>query len=210
MAKTFGFTKQELSFFHTFTSPNDIQVFLDSCSYNTDKIIRSPRYVIKTKKAHCQDGATFAAAALRLMGHRPLIVDLVAVNDDDHILAVFKKNGKWGAIGKSNFTTLRFREPLYRTIRELVMSYFDFYFNSIGEKTLRTYSLPLDLSIFDKDDWMTTEEDTEYIGDYIMKRKHFNILSKKEEKSLAPVSKALLEAGLLGSNPDGLFKPEKK
>ncbi|TNF40384.1 MAG: hypothetical protein EP313_04590, partial [Bacteroidetes bacterium] len=141
-----------------------IQEFLDSIPYNTTKRTLSPLLVMKERMAHCMDGGLFAAAALRRLGYPPLIVDLTAENDDDHIIAVFREGGCWGAVAKSNTTVLRFREPVYRTLRELAMSYFDMYYNLNGQKSLRSYSRTIDLSRFDDRNWETTEEDLEYIG----------------------------------------------
>jgi len=127
--KTFfsDWDKEEIKFLKTLNSPVKIQDFLDSIAYNHHEDSKSPRYVMKHSNAHCLEGAVFAAACLKNLGFSPLIVDLRAVNDDDHLIAVYKVNNGWGAIAKSNFTTLRFREPFYRTLRELCMSYFDFY-----------------------------------------------------------------------------------
>ena len=99
-----------------------------------------------------------------------------AFNDDDHVIAVFKEEGHWGAVAKSNFTTLRYREPVYRSLRELVMSYFDFYFNTDGDKSLRSYSLPLDLTVYNSRHWTTTDEDLEYIGDKLEKMHHYPVV----------------------------------
>jgi len=140
--------------------------------------------VIKKRSAHCFEGALFAAATLQFSGYRPLIVDLKAYNDDDHVIAVFKQDGHWGAVAKSNFTSLRFREPVYRSLRELVMSYFDFYFNTDGDKSLRSYSLPLDLTLYNPRHWATTDEDLEYIGDKLEKIHHFPVVDKKMIKNL--------------------------
>ncbi len=202
-----SWNKKELTFLKKLDTPGRIQDFLDNIDYNPNYECRSPRWVIRTKKAHCFEGALFAASALRFIGFRPLIVDMKAYNDDDHVIAVFKKNGYWGAVAKSNFTVLRFREPVYRSIRELIMSYFDFFYNTKGEKTLRSYSLPLDLSIFDKSNWETTDEDLEYIGDKIESLHHFNLLTPEMIKGLDRVSNAVLKAGLMGSNEEGLYKP---
>ena len=128
-------TRDESIFFKRLSDPDKIQGFLDSIEYNPGYECRSPRWVIKKKKAHCFEGALFAAAALEFIGYPPLIVDLKAYNDDDHVIAVFKVDGHWGSVAKSNFTTLRYREPVYRSLRELVMSYFDFYFNINGDKS---------------------------------------------------------------------------
>ena len=160
-------TKDEVGFLKTLNNPDKIQFFLDSIDYNPDYECRSPRWVMKKRSAHCFEGALFAAAALQYIGYKPLIVDMLAENDDDHVIAVFKENGHWGAVAKSNFTSLRFREPVYRSLRELIMSYFDFFFNIYGEKSLRSYSLPLDLTQFESLHWTSTDDDLEYIGDKI-------------------------------------------
>jgi hypothetical protein len=128
-------------------------------------------------------------------------------NDDDHVIAIFKDDGHWGAVAKSNFTTLRYREPVYRSIRELIMSYFDFYFNLKGDKSLRSYSLPLDLSIFDHRNWSTTDDDLEYIGDKIESLHHFPVVTEKMLARLYRASQSMMNAGMLGSNEEGLFKP---
>lgn len=202
-------TKDEEKFLKTLNGPDKIQEFLDSVEYNPKYECRSPRWVIRKKSAHCFEGALFAAAALQYWGYKPLIVDMKAFNDDDHVIAVYKENNHWGAVAKSNFTTLRFREPVYRNIRELVMSYFDFYFNVFGDKSLRSYSLPLDLSRYGKNNWMTTDDDLEYLGDKLEQMKHFPIVTDKMVKNLKKASEIVLKAGLLGSNEAGLFVPKK-
>jgi len=114
---------------------------------------RSPRRVLRDRTARCREGALFAAAALRVNGHPPLLLDLEAVRDDDHVLAVLRDRGHWGAVAKSNYAGLRYREPVYRTLRELVMSYFEHYYNLQGQKTLRRYSRPVDHARFDGVRW---------------------------------------------------------
>lgn len=200
-------TKDEISFFKTVKNPDKIQSFLDSISYNPSYECRSPRVVIRKRSAHCFEGALFAAAALQQIGYAPLIVDMKAFNDDDHVIAVFREKNHWGAVAKSNFTTLRFREPVYRSIRELVMSYFDFYFNTAGEKSLRSFSLPLNLRIFEKKNWTVTDEDLEYIGDKLERMKHYPVVNIEMIRNLSKVSETMLKAGLLGSDANGLFKP---
>jgi hypothetical protein len=143
------------------------------------------------------DGALFAAAALRVQGHAPLIVDLEAVRDDDHVLAVFRERGCWGAIARSNFSGLRFREPVYRTLRELVMSYFECYFNLRRQKTLRRYSRPVDLSRFDGRGWMSAEEDLWYVAEHLLTVKHLRVLPPGQER-LSPVQAVMFGAGLVG------------
>lgn len=196
-----------MALLRTLDSPGKIQDFLDSLDYNPDYECRSPRWVIRRRKAHCFEGALFAAAALRFIGFKPLLVDMKAYNDDDHVIAVFKINGQWGAVAKSNFTVLRFREPVYRSVRELIMSYFDFFYNTKGEKTLRSYSRPLDLSMFDNRQWETTDDDLEFIGDKLEKIKHYPVLTDEMVTSLNRVSEVVLKAGLIGSVEEGLFKP---
>lgn len=200
-------TKEESDLFKSLDNHDKIQAFLDSLDYNLSYECRSPRWVIRRRKAHCFEGAIFAAAALRFLGYKPLLIDMKSFNDDDHVIAIFKDDGHWGAVAKSNFTTLRYREPVYRSIRELIMSYFDFYFNLKGEKSLRSYSLPLDLSIFDKRNWSTTDEDLEYIGDKIESLHHFPVVTEKMLSKLYLASQSMMKAGLLGSNEEGLFKP---
>jgi hypothetical protein len=201
-------TKDEIRFLETLSDPDKIQGFLDSIEYNPDYECRSPRWVIRKKSAHCFEGALFSAAALQFIGYKPLIVDMKSFNDDDHVIAVFNVDGHWGAVAKSNFTSLRYREPVYRSLRELVMSYFDFYFNVHGDKSLRSYSLPLDLTAYDLRNWTTTDEDLEYIGDRLETMRHYPVINEKMINNLKKASDSMIKAGLLGSNADGLFKPK--
>ena len=200
-------TKDEISFLKTMSDPDKIQGFLDSIDYNPNYECRSPRWVIRKRSAHCFEGALFAASALNFIGYQPLIIDMKSFNDDDHVIAVFKEDGHWVAVAKSNFTSLRFREPVYRSLRELVMSYFDFYFNIAGDKSLRSYSLPLDLTIYNSRHWHTTDEDLEYIGDKLEQIRHYPVVNKAMIKRLKKASETMLKAGMLGSNTEGLFKP---
>ncbi len=202
------FSKEERKFLKKFKNPYDIQVYLNNVRYNPDERTNSPKLVIQRNTANCFEGALFAACALRMMGHKPLIIDMIADNDDDHVIAVFKQNNFYGAVAKSNTTTLRFREPVYKTVRELVMSYFDFYFNTIGEKSLRSYSNPVDLSRFDKFNWMTTDRNLEFIGDYLWGIYHREILTPKLISMLSPADKDLVDICFAGSVEEGLFKPE--
>lgn len=189
-------------------SPVKIQEFLDSVPYNSTKRTLSPLLVMKERMAHCMDGGMFAAAALRRLGYPPLIVDLSAENDDDHIIAVFREGGCWGAVAKSNTTVLRFREPVYRTLRELAMSYFDLYYNLNGQKTLRSYSRTIDLSKFDDRDWEITDEDLEYIGDHTYTVRHYPLITPAQTRKLSDVPKYLYDAGFAGADINGLYKPE--
>jgi len=199
--------KEELLFLKELDEPIKIQSFLNSIDYNPDPVCRSPRFVIKKRSAHCFEGALFAAACLHQLGFEPLIVDLKAFNDDDHVIAIYRSENLWGAIAKSNFTTLRFREPVYRTIRELAMSYYDFYFNVLGELTLRSYSLPLNLNRLKNKDWFTSDADLEFIGDKLEMLRHFPVIPDKIIPKLNKADSKLLSSSLFGSNEAGLYVP---
>jgi hypothetical protein len=201
-------TPAETEALKSLDTPFSIQQFLDGCGYNTTKETRSPRYVLEHRRAHCLEGAIFAAACLELQGRPPLVLDLQAFNDDDHVIAVFKQDDCWGGIAKSNFTTLRYREPVYRTLRELAMSFFDLYFNTRGEKSLRAYSLPYSLKRFNRMEWRTTMKDLEEIGYFLDRVKHFPLISKVQAERLEKASPLLLESSLMGSDPAGLFTPD--
>ena len=203
-------TEDELRLFKELTTPYKIQEFLDSLTYSTDDFYRSVRRVIKDRRCHCADGSLFAAASLRMLGYPPVIMELTAVRDDDHLLAIYKREGKFGAIGKSNVVGLRFREPVYRTLRELVMSYFELYYNTEGEKTLRGYSGLFNLTSCDHLNWLTEDEHIEYIMDTkIVNIRHYSLLTPSMEKNLSMMDPRTYEAGLMGSVKEGLYKPEK-
>lgn len=199
--------EEERTLLATLDAPWKIQEYLDNTPYNTDHETRSPRRVMRERRAHCSEGAIFAAAALRFHGHLPLLLDLRAVDDDDHVIAVYHVRGLIGAVAKSNFSLLRFREPVYRTYRELAMSYFEPYYNMLAERTLRSYSRPLDLRRFDARNWMTTAEDLEWIGDRLNALRHYPLVDEVTVQNLQPVDNLLYRAGLLGSDPMGLYKP---
>ena len=201
-----GWAPAELRAMRELHSPAKIQCFLDSISYSADPIYRSPLSVLRDRKAHCFDGALFAAAALRLQGHPPRIIDMKAVRDDDHLLAIFKRKGRLGAVAKSNFVGLRFREPIYRTLRELVISYFDSYYNMDREKTLRGYTVPLDLRAYDRLNWTSSDEQLEVIADKLDHIPSFDLLDEEMIKELSPVDERTYSAGMLGSNPDGIYR----
>src|SRR5204863_1208294 len=190
--------KSELRLFRKLSSPEKIQKWLDDRPYNKEKegeTCRSPRLVIRHNTAHCFEGALFAAAALRAGGRPPLILDLEAVRDDDHVVAVYRTNGFWGAIGKSNYAGLRFRSPVYRTLRELALSFFEHYYNLKGEKTLRAYSRPVNLTRFDRIDWMTSEEPLWPIPEYLCEIKHIPIFNPTRRMYM---DERLYKAGLVG------------
>jgi hypothetical protein len=198
-----GFDRREAAVLRKLSSPAKIQQFLDAeIEYNKEKdgdTCRSPRRVLRDRVAQCMEGALFAAAALRVLGFPPLIVDLESVRDDDHIVAVFQQHGCWGAIAKSNYAGLRFREPVYRTLRELAMSYFEHYYNPAGEKTLRAYSRPVNLSRFDSIGWMTAEEDLWAIPEYLYTIPHRRLLTAEMERRLNRMDQRLFAAGRVGA-----------
>ena len=198
----FGLTPEELKLFKSLNTEGKIQDFLNKIPINFEENKKdtcySPRKVLEKNKCHCIEGAILAALILRVNGHPPLLVDLTANNKDfDHVIAVFKKQKKWGAISKTNHSTLRYREPIYNSIRELVMSYFNEYYNDNGKKTLRSYSRPVNLSMFDRVKWMTTEEELWEIPDYLARVKHFPILTKSQIANLRNADKIEIEAGNL-------------
>jgi hypothetical protein len=198
----FGLDTGEMRVLKLLKTPEKIQRFLDiEVGYNKEPdgdTVRSPRRVLRDRVAHCLEGALLAATALRVQGFPPLLMDLEAVNDDDHVLAVFKMHGHWGAIAKSNYSGLRFREPVYRTLRELAMSYFEHYFNLKQEKTLRAYARPMNLSRFDPVGWMTAEEDLWVVNDYLADLKHVPLLQNGAGQRMARVDDRLFAAGLAG------------
>lgn len=188
------------------TTPGRIQDFLDQLAYSTDEIYRCPLRVLRERKAHCFDGALFAAAALRGIGHPPLILEMVPNDRDDvHLVALYKKDGCWGAVAKSNFVGLRFREPVFRTLRELVLSYFEPFYNVAGEKTLRAYRLPLDLSRFDKAGWTRKDEPLDHIAESLDRKRRISIISDEAVRRLCLVDERSRKAGLLGADEAGLF-----
>ncbi|MEO8348325.1 MAG: hypothetical protein ABI610_05390 [Acidobacteriota bacterium] len=199
MRRYFGLTSREASTLRRLSPPWRIQKFLDELRYDVKgEGCRSPRRVLRERKVQCMDGALFAAAALRVQGERPLILDLEAVFDDDHVLALYRVNGRWGAIARSNYSGLRFREPLFRTVRDLAFSYVEAYFNLRRQKTLRRFSRPFDLSRFDGIEWMTSEEDLWEIPNYLVGIRHERLLTPGQERNLAPVSRVVFGAGLVG------------
>jgi hypothetical protein len=198
----FGFTAAERAVFRRLDTPEKIQRYLDrEIGYNKEAdgdTCRSPRRVMRDRTAHCMEGALFGAAALRMIGYPPLLLDLEAVRDDDHVLAIFRQGGRWGAVAKSNFAGLRYRAPAYRTLRELAMSYFEHYFNLKKERTLRAYSRPVNLRRFDAMAWMTAEEDVWAIPEYLCEVAHRPLVDSRLAARLGRVDDRLFAAGLVG------------
>jgi hypothetical protein len=194
-----AFTAREKKVYRSLTTPEKIQKFLDQeIGYNTGHTCYSPRMVLREGVAHCMEGALLAAAALREIGFPPLLVDLEAVRDTDHVLAVYRVGKYWGAVAKSDYSGLRSREPVYRTLRELVMSYFEHYFNPAGEKTLRTYSRPVNLNRFDSIDWVTRDEEVWEIPNHLCDIPHIALVEPGMIRRLARMDERLYKAGRLG------------
>ena len=201
-------TKTEFRTFSKLRSPVKIQRFLDSIPYSDEERYRCPRNVMQDRKAHCYDGAVFAAAALSTIGYPPLLVDMLPnKRDDDHILAVFRQGRCWGAVAKSNFSGLRFREPVYRGLHELIMSYFESYYNIAGEKTLIGYTAPLNLNQFDKLNWLVDDKAMDAIAKGLDDNRKYKVLTPAMAQQLSAVDKRSYHAGLLGENHKGLFQP---
>ncbi|NWF82419.1 MAG: hypothetical protein HXY18_01155 [Bryobacteraceae bacterium] len=203
MFERFGLSREEYARLRALKTPERIQAFLDcDIAYNLEPsgpTCYSPRVALRKNTSHCMEGALLAAAALRVLGYPPLILDLESVRDDDHVVAVYKARGCWGAVAKSDYSGLRIRDPVYRTLRELVMTYFPHYYNLKGEKTLRAYSTrPVNLAKFDKRGWMTSEEDVWYIPESLYGVHHTRLLTAAQERALKPMDRRLFEAGRHG------------
>jgi hypothetical protein len=192
--------------------PERIQAYLDTLRYPSGPENRRPARVMAEGQAHCLDGALFAAFALRRLGHPPVIIDLLPDPgmDDDHVLAIYRCGKGYGALAKSNFTGLRLREPVYRSPRELVMSYFDFYFNVQGLKTLRYYTPQVRLERLDHLDWMTSDAGVDAIEKHLYTLRKIPLLAPEMIAALTPADPLTYRAGTLVVNPDGLYKPHSQ
>ena len=203
-------TKAEEAVLGSLSSPAAIQAYLDATPYSPEERDRCPLNVIRDRVAHCLDGGLFAAMALRRLGYPPLVVDLLPEPgiDDDHVLAIFKRGGCYGAVAKSNFVGLRYREPVYRSLRELVMSYFEVFYNVDGLKTLRGYTVPLNLNPFDRDGWTWDDDGVAPIVKRMGEIRRFAVLSSDAAAKLSHVDDLSYRAGMLVVNPAGLYKPK--
>lgn len=178
-------------------TPAGVQRFLDELPYNLSITARSPASVLRDGTASCLEGGIFAAAALRVLGFPALIFDLEADRDTDHVVAIFKVRGHWGAVAKSNFTGCRYRDPVYRTLRELALSYFNVYFNLRFERTLRRYSRPVNLARFDRLDWMTSEKPIWFIAEHLCEIPHISLLPRGIEKQLTRVDRRTVKGEMV-------------
>ncbi len=193
-----GLSPKELRTLKALKTPAKIQRFIDELEYQYADTAGSPRRVLRERKGHCLEGALLAAAALRLQGHKPLLMDLEAVRDDDHVIALYRERGLWGGIAKSNYAGLRFRAPVYRTLRELALSYFESYYNLRGERTLRAYSRPVDLRRLDKRGWMAAEDDVWFVAEALVAAKHCELVPHSVARGLPRLDRRSFEAGMHG------------
>jgi hypothetical protein len=190
-------------------TPDKIQEYLDNINYCNDEDYHSPLTLMKTKNGCCLEGALFAAALLRRMGHPPLILELTSERDDDHIIAVYRKNGLWGAVAKSNYVGLRARQPVYRTLRELVLTYFELYYNVKRERSLRGYSVPLSLARFDSLSWMIRDDQLNRIAESLDYIRHFALFPRRITKSFPPMDGWMYRAGMMETDVSKTYHPSK-
>jgi hypothetical protein len=192
-----GLTPEEGHVLAALRTPHHVQTFVADlrANFETDgDTLRSVRGVLRHRQAHCIEAAFVAACALWLHGDPPLLMDLTAApGDSDHVVALFRRNGCWGAISKSNHAWLRWRDPVYRTLRELAMSYFHEYFNK-GRKTLRTYSASFDLRRFASEAWITGEESCWEVGGALDDARHYRLITPAQMRWLMPPDATVLRA----------------
>ena len=202
---------EQQKLFDSLDSPANIQAFLDSLPYSAENANRCPLSVLRDRQAHCLDGALFAAAALRRLGYPPVVIDLLPDPgaDDDHVLALYQIDGYFGAVAKSNYTGLRFREAVYRTLRELVLSYFEDFFSLYREKTLRSYTVPLRLETCDHLGWMWSDAGADAIEQRLKKLRKIQLITPQMAARLSLVDPLSEQAGTIGTNPAGVFVPKK-
>jgi hypothetical protein len=194
----FGLTPENLRTLRALKTPAQIQKFIDMLEYQYANTAWSPQRTLRERKGHCLEGALLAAAALRVTGHPPLLMDLEGVRDDDHVVALYREHGLWGGIAKSNFAGLRFRSPVYRTLRELAMSYFEHYYNLRGERTLRAYSRIVNLARLDSRHWMTAEENVWCVPELLIETRHYPLFPDKVARALPRLDRRSFEAGMHG------------
>ena len=196
-----SFTKKEIAFIKKLNTPAKVQDFLNTLEFNFEEEgerLKSPILTLRARKAHCAEGALLGAYILSTHGYKPLILHLKTTKGDfDHVVVPFKKEGLWGALSKTNHAVLRYREPVYKNIRELVMSYFHEYFLDSGLKTLREYSRPLNLNVFEKN-WEVMGGDLWGIDQELDKIKHYDIAPKKTLKKLRKADEIEIKAGKIG------------
>jgi hypothetical protein len=196
--QSFGLAPADVRTLRALQTPARIQRFIDGLTYQYANTAWSPQRVLRERRGHCMEGALVAAAALRVNGHPPLLMDLEGVHDDDHVVALYREHGLWGGIAKSNFAGLRFRAAVYRTLRELAMSYFEHYYNLRGERTLRSYSRAVNLERLDEEGWMTAEEDVWCVPELLIAAQHYPLFPDKVARGLPRIDRRSFEAGMHG------------
>ena len=182
-----GLSRGEFAALQRLRTPEKIQVFLYGLKQNFERkgeTCNSVRTVLRERRAHCIEGAMVAACALWIHGEPPVLLDFQAVHDFDHVVAVFRRNGRWGAISKTNGIGLRWRDPVYRSLRELAMSYLHEYYNKRDRKTLRTYSVPYDLRRMAPADWVTPEDGAWDLIDNLEATRHYKLMTPVQSRSL--------------------------
>jgi hypothetical protein len=189
-------------------TPMHIQGYLDETPYSTEDCYRAPLRVMRDRRAHCFDGACFAALALMQLGQPPRLIDMLPWDDDDHVIAVFKRGPCFGALAKSNFSGLRYREPVYRSYRELVMSYFEPFFNLARNRTLRGYTRPLDLRRFDALRWPVRDDAMDAIAAALDCAPRVTLFSKQQIRHFTKVDPLTYRANLECADPLGLRRPD--
>jgi hypothetical protein len=175
-----GLMARDVRTLRALKTPMQIQKFVDALEYQYDDTAGSPQ------------------RTLRVQGRPPLVMDLEAVRDDDHVVALYREGGLWGGIAKSNFAGLRFRAPVYRTLRELAVSYFDHYYNLRGERTLRAYSVAVNLARLDGQHWMTEEEDVWCVTELLIAARHYPIAPDKTLRATPRLDRRSFGAGMHG------------
>jgi hypothetical protein len=182
-----GLSRGEFAVLRRLDSPERIQAFLYGLKQNFEPdgdTCNSIRVVLRSRRAHCIEGAVLAACALWVHGEPPLLLDLQAVHDFDHVVALFRRRGRWGAISKTNGIALRWRDAVYASVRELAMSYFHEYYNKRDHKTLRTYSRPFDLRRVDPKIWATSEDGAWELVDALEATRHYPLISRAHVRAL--------------------------
>ena len=185
--ETLGLTPGEYATLRRLHSPEKIQAFLYGLKQNFEPMgdtCNSVRAVLAKRRAHCIEGAMVAACALWIHGEPPLLLDLQAVHDYDHVVALFRRRGRWGAISKTNGVGLRWRDPIYRSLRELAMSYFHEYTNKRDHKSLRTYSRPFDLRRMKPEQWVTAKDGAWDLIDALEATRHYRLVTPAEVRAL--------------------------
>ena len=187
-ASALGLTQREHAQLRRLSSPERIQAFLNAIPINHEiggETVLSVREVLRQRRAHCIEGAMLAACALWVNGERPLVMHLDCHESDyPHVITLFKRHGAWGAISKTNGAPLRYRDPIYRTLRELALSYFHEYSNRRGHKTLRSYSVSFDLRRLDPKEWVTNHKSCWTAHDKLVELRHFRLITRRQEKLL--------------------------